>query len=134
MGLCGYIAIALILIAIATFLKKRKKGNNVAAGIEVYSQNGKTIFSSDMMFCRVLGKFEVDGSDSSFTDTNIANREIFIVVAECERAETDCSSLPVFTFAGNTISWVYTSTNYNVAKIPFKGKYYYGVMGGKNER
>ena len=29
----------------------------------------------------------------------------------------------MFTFTGNTISWVYTSTDYNIANIAFKGKY-----------
>ena len=100
-------------------------------GIEVYNQEGKTIFSTDMTFCRVLGTFEVDGTNSSITDENIANRDMFIVVAKCEKPESDCSSLPVFTYTGNTISWVYTSTDSNIANVPFKGRYYYGVMGAK---
>ena len=99
-------------------------------GIEVYNQEGKTIFSTDMMFCRILGTFEVDGTNSSITDANIANRDIFVVIAECEKPENECSSLPVFTYTGNTISWAYTAPSNLVSPVLFKGKYYYGVIGG----
>lgn len=134
MNLYVYIMITLISFAIAVTLwkrKKKKEETDMPVGIEVYNQEGKTIFSTDMMFCRILGTFEVDGTNSSITDANIANRNIFVVIAECEKPENECSSLPVFTFTENTISWVYTSTDYNVANIAFKGKYYYGVMGAK---
>ena len=133
MNLYVYITLTLIAFAIAVALwkQKKKKGEtHMPAGIEVYSPEGKTIFSTDMMFCRILGTFEVNGTNSSITDANIANRDIFIVASECEKPEYNCSRLPVFTFTGNTISWVYTAPSNLVSPVVFKGKYYYGVMGG----
>ena len=78
-------------------------------GIEIRDENNNIILDTSDLTTIMLGTYTTGTEDGSYTDANIANRDVWVAVVSVngtfDANHFPCT--PVFSVDGNTISWVF---------------------------
>lgn len=117
-----YIAVAVILVVAAIiFYKRKKREKDMAAGIQIFDDNGDLIFDLANRTTYVIGTGHTGTSNSSLSDSRVVAGRTWVAVTEA----TATAVIPYFTITDGSIAWsfVFNSSFNSIQDVTFM----YGV-------
>lgn len=95
--------------------RKRKKAEEVAAGIECYDGNGVRTLETSFLLTRMLGIAQTNAVDGSLINDDLNGNKFWIAVITHDVASYPKGwSMPVFSVSGNTLTWRHSSNDFSV--------------------
>ena len=101
-----YIAIAVIIVIAAILIYRKKRAKDMAAGLQVFDENGTLVVDMQTRISKVLGTVTTDwrtGSVGSLTDERLLDGTMWYAITELDFGG-DYSALEV-KVNGSTLSW-----------------------------
>lgn len=101
-----YIVIAVIIVIAAILIYRKKRAKDMAAGLQVFDENGTLVVDMQTRISKVLGTVTTDwrtGSVGSLTDERLLDGTMWYAITELDFGG-DYSALEV-KVNGSTLSW-----------------------------
>ena len=106
--------------------RKRKKAEEVAAGLQIFNEKGQTIFDSATDTTMYLVSGQTNGTSGSLQNSNLNGRKAWVVITSHGTPGNQYHGwiAPVFSHSGSTLFWYYPSNNLGEA---MNNQFIYGV-------
>lgn len=111
------IGLILLIVGVLVFYLKRRKGDSVPQGLQVFDENGNVLVDVGESFCAMYGSFAIN-TDTGQRAINIPrNQRIWFYIESSNHQNHNMTNPYTLKLSGNILSWKKTNSTVNTSIV-----------------